>query len=268
MAANAIRFGLLGPLEVLRDEEACTPTAPKVCRVLALLLLRSNHVVSTDALIEELWGEDPPRSAVTTTQTYIYQLRKALDEDDSAPSDDDMLLTKPPGYLLRVQDGQIDTDTFQQLTGEGSTLLEEGQPDQAIRPLREGLELWRGPALADIACGRLLEASAVHLEELRLRATELRVQANMELGRHRALIPELRSLVATYPLNEWMHGQLIQALNGSGRRADALRAYQDLRNVLSDELGLDPAPELQRLQQEMLSAGAGPTPLTVARPAV
>ena len=88
----------------------------------------------------------------------------------------------------------------------------------------------------------------------------------MELGRHRALIPELRSLVATYPLNEWMHAQLIQALNGSGRRADALRAYQDLRNVLSDELGLDPAPELQRLQQEMLSAGAGPTPLAVARP--
>lgn len=268
MAVKTTVFGLLGPLEVRRDEEPCTPTAPKVCRVLALLLLRSNHVVSTDALIEELWGEDPPRSAVTTTQTYIYQLRKALGEDDSAPSDDDMLLTRPPGYVLQVEDGQIDTETFQHLTVEGNALLEEGQPDQAIRSLDEGLGLWRGSALADISCGRLLEASAVHLEELRLRATELRVQANMELGRHRALIPELRSLVATYPLNEWMHAQLIQALNGSGRRADALRAYQDLRNVLSDELGLDPAPELQRLQQEMLSAGAGPTPLAVARPAV
>jgi SARP family transcriptional regulator, regulator of embCAB operon len=264
---ESIAFEVLGPLEIIRENKKCTPTAPKVCRALALLLLRANYVVSTDALIGELWGEDPPRSAVTTTQTYIYQLRKSLDEDGSAPSENDLLLTKPPGYILRVEKDQIDAGICERLIAEGADLLEAGEPERAGACLRRALGMWRGPTLANIDCGSLLEAHAVHLDELRIRATELRVQADMELGKHRALIPELRSLVATHPLNEWFHEQLITALSRSGRRGDALEAYQDVRRILGDQLGLDPNPRLQRLQRSILGSGApaphgGPLPMS------
>lgn len=254
-----IAFEVLGPLEVIREDQKCTPTAPMVCRALALLLLRANHVVSTEALIGELWGEDPPRSAVTTTQTYIYQLRKSLHEDGSGASEDDMLATKPPGYILRVDDDQVDAGISQRLIGEGAELLENDDPQSAAERLRQALDMWRGPALANISCGSLLEAHAVHLDELRIRATELRIQADMELGKHRALIPELRSLVATHPLNEWFHEQLITALDRSGRRGDALEAYQNVRRILGEQLGLDPNPRLQELQQAILTTGATTT---------
>lgn len=251
-----ITFEVLGPLEVIREDRKCTPTAPKVCRVLALLVLRANYVVSTDALIGELWGEDPPRSAVTTTQTYIYQLRKSLDEDGSAPSENDILATKPPGYVLRVERDQLDAGVCERLVAEGSELLDAGEPERARECLEQARGLWRGPALANIDCGSLLEAHAVHLDELRIRATELRIQADMELGKHRALVPELRSLVATYPLNEWFHEQLITAMARSGRRGDALEAYQDVRRILGTQLGLDPNQQLQALQRAILTSGA------------
>jgi SARP family transcriptional regulator, regulator of embCAB operon len=252
---GAIMFGVLGPLEVIRENRKCTPTAPKVCRALALLLLRANYVVSTDALIGELWGEDPPRSAVTTTQTYIYQLRKSLDEDGSDPTQNEILVTRPPGYILRVGKDQLDAGVSERLVSEGAELLDAGEPERAGECLHRALGLWRGSALANIDCGTLLEAHAAHLDELRIRATELRIQADMELGKIRALIPELRSLVATYPLNEWFHEQLMIALARSGRRGDALEAYQDVRRVLGEDLGLDPNPRLQALQQAILASG-------------
>jgi DNA-binding SARP family transcriptional activator len=137
---------------------------------------------------------------------------------------------------------------------EGKTLLEEGRPEQASQRLREGLALWRGPALANITPGRLLEGHVAHLEELRIRAIELRIRADSALGRHRELIPELRSLVSAHPLNEWLHGRLIDALHRAGRRGEALMAYRSLRAALNEELGLEPSGELQRLQRQVLTA--------------
>jgi DNA-binding SARP family transcriptional activator len=250
-----LRFNILGPLEVLDGDRVVTPTPPKVRRVLALLLLRANQVVPIDALIEELWGEAPPPSAVTTTQTYIYQLRKALHGLPVTETGDEWLLTKPPGYLMRFPAPQLDAHTFQALSRQGRLLLETGDPAEASVVLRHALDLWTGPSLANVTAGRLLEAQVVHLEEQRLRTLELRIQADAEMGRHRELIGELRGLVRSHPLNEWFHGQLILALSRCGRRSEALQAYQDLRHVLNEQLGLDPQPELQRLQREVLGSG-------------
>jgi DNA-binding SARP family transcriptional activator len=250
-----LRFQVLGPLEVYDDDQVCTPTPPKVNRVLALLLLRANQVVSMDSLIEELWGEHPPLSATGTAQTYIYQLRKFLDQRGRHPDGGAWLITKVPGYMTRVAPNQLDATAFEALSRQGRQMLEQGRPEQAALLLRRALDLWKGPSLANVRLGSLLEAHAVHLEEQRMRTLELRIQADAELGHHRELIGEMRALVANHPLNEWLHGQLIVALSHSGRRGEALQAYQDLRRVLSNQLGLDPQPELQRLHQEVLSHG-------------
>jgi len=212
-----------------------------------------------EALIEELWGEEPPLSAVGTAQTYIYQLRKALDRPDLRADGGEWLITKPPGYIMRVSPEQIDASAFDQLSRQGRQLLADGQYERASQVLRSALALWHGPSLANVRVGNLLEAHVVHLEEQRMRTLELRIQADGELGRHRELVGEMRSLVRTHPLNEWFHGQLIVALSRCGRRGEALQAYQNLRTVLSDQLGLDPQPELQRLQHQVLTDGA---PLT------
>jgi SARP family transcriptional regulator, regulator of embCAB operon len=250
-----LQLNVLGPLEVLDDGRACTPTPPKVRRVLALLLLRANQVVPMDALIEELWGENPPLSAVGTAQTYIYQLRKTLDRREVVAGGGEWLMTRPPGYLMAVSPDQIDAVTFEMLSRQGRQLLDNGQPEDAAQVLRRALDLWNGPCLANVGLGRLLEAHAVHLEEQRMRTLELRIQADAELGRHRELIGEIRSLVVSHPLNEWFHGQLIVALSRSGRRGEALQAYQHLREVLGSQLGLDPQPDMQRLQREVLTDG-------------
>lgn len=246
---DMLAFRVLGPLEVVDGEEICTPTPPKVRRVLALLLLRANQVVPMEALIEELWAECPPVSAVATAQTYIYQLRKALDPRMSGQQ---WLVTKPPGYLMRVANSQLDAYRFETLSRQGRLLLDEGRPADAAHLLRQALDLWNGPSLINVATGRLLESHVVHLDEQYARTLELRIHADALLGRHRELVGELRSLVATHPLNEWLHGQLIVALSRSGRRGEALRAYQQLRDVLNDQLGLDPQPQLQRLQRDVL----------------
>jgi SARP family transcriptional regulator, regulator of embCAB operon len=251
-----LQFQVLGPLEVYDGDRVCTPTPPKVSRVLALLLLQANQVVSMDSLIEELWGDEPPVSAVGTAQTYIYQLRKILDpRGEHSVGGEEWLVTKAPGYLMRVSPNQLDATAFEALSRQGRQELEKGQPEHAAHLLRRALDLWQGPALANVRCGNLLHAHAVHLEEQRMRTLELRIQADAELGRHRELIGEIRALVTAHPLNEWLHGQLIAALSRSGRRGEALKAYQDLRRVLSNQLGLDPQPEIERLHQEVLTHG-------------
>jgi DNA-binding SARP family transcriptional activator len=250
-----LQFKVLGPLEVVDGGRLCTPTPPKVRRVLALLLLRANQVVPMDALIEELWGEEPPLSAVGTAQTYIYQLRKVLDRREVVAGGGDWLMTRPPGYLISVAPDQLDLVAFGTLSRQGRDLLDSGRPEEAAQVLRRALDLWHGPCLANVGLGRLLEAHAVHLEEQRMRTLELRIQADAELGRHRELVGEMRSLVVSHPLNEWFHGQLIVALSRSGRRGEALQAYQNLREVLDSQLGLDPQPDMQRLQREVLTNG-------------
>lgn len=251
-------FKVLGGLEIVSGNRLCAPTAPKLRQVLALLLLCANQMVHVDHLIEELWGEDPPKSAMTQAQTYIYQLRKVIARENLEQPGRELLLTKPPGYLLRVEPEQVDAFVFQRLVWQGRQHLDNGEAEGAARVLRQAIDLWTGPALADVTPGRILRAHIVPLEEQRLRALELRIQADLRLGLHREMIGELRSLVARHPLDEWFHGQLITALNRSGRRGDALQAYHNLRTILTHELGLEPSPELQRLQQEALTMGFSP----------
>ncbi|MET0866208.1 MAG: AfsR/SARP family transcriptional regulator [Nakamurella sp.] len=246
-----LSFNILGGLEVRTDGVECTPTAPKVRSVLALLLLRSNHTVSQESIFDWLWRGRAPRSAATTTQTYIYQLR-ALFERQSAGSEQ-LLITRPTGYTLTIEDGQLDTIVFARMCAEGRALLERNKPGEASLKLAGALSLWRGRPLADIGLDLEAGPDIAHLEELHMSALELRIEADFQLGHQRELIAELRGLVVAHPMNEWFHARLISALNHCGRRAEALQAYHNLRQVLSDELGLDPTPELQNLQRQVLT---------------
>ncbi|MFC4562784.1 BTAD domain-containing putative transcriptional regulator [Nocardiopsis mangrovi] len=253
-----MKFTVLGSFEISHNGQPCTPSAPKVRQVLALLALRARQVVSLDALIEELWNESPPRSAVTTAQTYVYQLRKGFDALAGGGPDDPLLFTRPPGYTLELGGSTLDASEFDRLLDTGQSLLEDGDAHRAADILREALALWSGPVLANVSCGPLLRGYAAHLEERRITALELRISADIRIGRHRELIPELKSLVSAHPLNEWLHAQLIIALNTTGRRGEALRAYQELRSLLNRELGLDPSAELQRIHQDVLTSDRAP----------
>jgi DNA-binding SARP family transcriptional activator len=251
--AKMPQFNVLGNLEIIQDGRSITPSPPKVRRVLALLVMRANQVVHPDSLIAELWGQAPPKSAITTLQTYVYHLRKMFAEEGVDDSGRELLVTRPPGYTLQVSRNMLDTEVFERLTREGREHLEQGHPARAAPMLREALRLWTGPALANVSLGSQLEAQAVALEEQRIHALQLRIQADMEMGRHRELIGELRLLAAENPLNEWFSSRLITALAHSGRRSEALHEYQKVRAVLRSELGLDPSAELQRVQRDVLT---------------
>ncbi|MEV0230726.1 AfsR/SARP family transcriptional regulator [Nonomuraea sp. NPDC050786] len=251
-----VLFTALGTLSVSDGDRAWAPSSPKLRQILALLLSRANHVVTFEAMMEELWDADRPKTALTTAQTYVYQLRKAICREVSPEV---MPLTRPSGYLLPLGPEQrFDVQVFQDLAGEGRRLLLEGAYEQASRQLSRALDLWAGEPMADVPCGPLLTAYAVHLEEQRLHALELRIEADLRLGRHRELIGELKSLVTVHPHHEWFHGRLISALTRSGRRSEALQAYRTVRAILSDDLGLDPSQELQELQQAVLTTGSTP----------
>jgi SARP family transcriptional regulator, regulator of embCAB operon len=239
------RFRVLGPVGIVRDGSVVAPTPPKVRRVLALLLVRANQLVTVDMMIEELWGDRPPRSAVTTAQTYVYQLRKDFDAD--------WIHTLPSGYVLRSGADDLDANVFEDRIERGRALLGTGNASSAAAELRLGLALWTGSSLGDVVHGALLRAHAAHLDEQHQRALELRIQADAALGRHRDLVGELRSMVTAHPFNEWLHGQLMVALSRSGRRHEALQVYQDLRRVLQDQLGLEPEAALRRLHREVLA---------------
>jgi DNA-binding SARP family transcriptional activator len=223
--------------------------------VLSLLVARSNETVSVDTLIDELWGEQVPRSALTTLQTYVYHLRKMLTHDLRVPEAERLLVTRPPGYAIVVDQSAVDVSAFGRLVKEGTRHLVDGDNDLAAGRLSEALNLWRGPAFAGMRSGRVLEAHATYLEETRVAAIGLRIEAHQRLGRYWELIPELRSLIAKNPLNEGFHAQLIGALCRCGRRAEALQAYQRLWHVLDSELGVEPAPAVQRLHHEVLAHG-------------
>ncbi|MFC6085238.1 AfsR/SARP family transcriptional regulator [Sphaerisporangium aureirubrum] len=249
-----IEFRALGALEMKTGNRVCTPTAPRVRQILALLLMRANQVVPLDLLLEELWNDAPPKTAVTTVQTYIYRLRTNVLQKSLGASGQATLPTVAHGYVLRVEPGALDADVFQRLVLQGRTHLEQGRFADAARSLRCGLDLWGGPPLANVRHGSMLQAHVALLEEDRLRALELRISADLALGLHREMIGELRSLVSAHPLNEWLHNQLITALGRAGRRSEALQAYQNLRAILKRELGLEPSAEAERLQAEVLSA--------------
>jgi DNA-binding SARP family transcriptional activator len=253
-----MHFYVLGRFEVLGDGQICTPTAPKVRQVLAVLTIRSGQTVSIDALIEELWEGKTPKSAVTTTQTYIYQIRKLFERQVGPENADRLLVTRAPGYSLEIDEENIDATVFGKLVAQGRHAFEQGDYQEASRLLREGLNLWSGNALSNVVGGQVLRSHATHLEEQRISALQLRIAADLQLDKHRELIAELKSLVAVHPFDEWLHAQLITSLERSGRRGEALRAYHELRKLLNDELGLDPSTELQQAHLAMLSADTPP----------
>jgi DNA-binding SARP family transcriptional activator len=254
-----MEFRVLGPLEIRDGDRELTPLAPKLREVLALLLLRHNQIVPIHALIDELWGENPPRSAQSTLQTYVYKLRKIFHATGGAV-DGFTLITKPAGYRVAIAPESIDAYRFEQLVKDGHSAAEDGDSRQAARSLAEALALWRGPALADVETGELLSVYVTGLNENRVRALELRIQADMRLGRHRELISELRELASGFPLHEGFHAQLMLALHRAGRRPEALEVYQSVRAKLIDELGIEPGLGLREIQQMILADTPPPEP--------
>jgi DNA-binding SARP family transcriptional activator len=256
-----VDIDILGTLAVREKGVSITPTAPKPRQVLALLALDADQVVHVDTLSEELWGAKPPRSARPTLQTYILQLRElitvALESGDAEEgrSAKDVLLTVPGGYLLKSGGGTSDVREFERLAGMGYRAMDAEDYPGAAQRLREALELWTGPALADVHAGTHLETQVKRLEESRLCALDQRIEADLRLGRHRELLAELTVLVSRYPTHESLCGQYMLALYRSGRRGEALDAYQRLRATLVRTLGLEPSPALGKLQRSILMAG-------------
>ncbi|MFF4583203.1 BTAD domain-containing putative transcriptional regulator [Streptomyces sp. NPDC001389] len=250
---------VLGALAVRENGISITPTAPKPRQVLALLALHADQVVPVSALIEELWGTMPPRSARTTLQTYVLQLRAliatALEGNDEDRTAKDVLVTLPGGYLLNSDGGTSDVREFDRLAGLGYRAIDAGDFPVAAQRLREALALWSGPAFADVQGGVQLDMETRRLEETRLCALDQRIEADLKLGRHRELLAELTVLVSRYRTHENLHGQFMLALHRSGRRGEALDVYQRLRATLVRDLGLEPSTTLRRLQRSILMAG-------------
>jgi DNA-binding SARP family transcriptional activator len=235
---------ILGPLEVWAEGGEVSLGGPKQRALLALLLLHPNEVVPTDRLIEELWGGDSPERAAAALRVNISRLRKSLPQD--------VLTTRSPGYVMRVEPDELDLHRFERLVDEGRGLLARGLAADASERLREALSLWRGSALADFAYESFAQAAVARLEEIRLAAVELRIDADLVLGRHGGLVGELEALVAEHPLRERLQMYLMTALYRSGRQAEALDVYRDARRALVDELGIDPSPALQELERAIL----------------
>src|SRR6266540_6048169 len=252
-----MHFRILGPLEVEDGSQRLQLGGHQQRALLALLLLRANEVVPVDEIIEDLWGAEPPASATKSVHALISKLRRILERDgaDNAngeTGENGVLFTRPHGYVLTVADGELDLHRFRSLMEEGRGALAAGRPAEAAARLREALALWRGPPLAEFAYDAFAQVEIARLEEIRLSGIEERIEADLALGLHRDLIPELEALVAKNPLRERLRGQLMLALYRSGRQAQALDAYQRARRVLVEELGIEPGPELQRLEQAIL----------------
>jgi DNA-binding SARP family transcriptional activator len=247
-----LEFGLLGPLEVRRGAESLTPSAAKQRALLALLLLNANNVVSTDRLVDELWGEKAPATAQSALQVHVSQLRRVLEPRRAQRDAHGIVVTRPPGYLVQIAPEQLDLHRFERLVTEGAQALADGRATTASTTLREALALWRGPALADLMYESFAQAPASRIEELRLAALEKRVEADLASGRHAELVGELQELCAEHPLREGFAGQLMLALYRCRRQAEALETYQQARHRMVDDLGIEPSPALQRLEHDIL----------------
>jgi DNA-binding SARP family transcriptional activator len=235
-----LEFRLLGPLEAVEDNRPLALGGARQRALLAVLLLHANQAVSSDRLIDELWGESPPATAGKIVQVYVSRLRKQLGYA--------RLLTRSRGYLLRVDAGELDLARFERLVAEAR----EEDAAAAGAKLRAALELWRGPPLADLAYERFAQAETVRLEELRWAALELRIDADLAAGRAPELVGELEALIAAHPLRERLRAQLMLALYRCGRQAEALEAYRRARRDLAEGLGLEPGDELRRLERAIL----------------
>ncbi|HWJ45845.1 MAG TPA: BTAD domain-containing putative transcriptional regulator, partial [Gaiellaceae bacterium] len=236
-----LEFRVLGTLEASDETGPLLLGGQKQRCVLALLLLEAPRPVATDRLIDVLWGERPPRTAATSLQNFISQLRKSIGTD--------VLVTKPPGYALAIAQQQLDLGRFRSLVAEARDVDE---PQARSDKLRAALALWRGPPLADLAFESFAEAFAAPLEEEHVATLEDRIEADLAAGRHREIVGELEQLVEQHPVRERLRAQLMLALYRSGRQAEALEVYQRARRFLLGELGIDPGRELRELHASML----------------
>jgi predicted ATPase/DNA-binding SARP family transcriptional activator len=242
-AGPAMEFRILGPLEARARRRSLRLGGPKQRALLAVLLLHANEVVSRERLIDELWGESPPKTAPDGLRVFVSKLRKAL-----GPG---LVRTREPGYVLQVDSEEIDSTRFQRLLDEGIRLIGEGDPESAAAALNNALSLWRGPPLADFMYEPFAQDEIRRLEELRLAAIENKIDAEMRLGRV-GVVGELEALVAEHPYRERFREQQILTLYRAGRQAEALAAYHDLRRALRDDLGIEPSPQMRRLEQQIL----------------
>ncbi|MFJ7156750.1 BTAD domain-containing putative transcriptional regulator [Streptomyces sp. NPDC101118] len=258
-------FRILGPVEARRGNTRIALSGSKVHTVLAALLLARGRVVSDARLSTLLWGWDPPATAGAQIYTYMSRLRKHLGEDVE-------IIRQPPGYLFAAHGSRIDLDRFERLEREGRSCLERGEYEKAGELLCRALELWRGPALANVT-EYMLEVEREPLEEARNRALECRIEADLALGRHERITGELTGLVARFPTRERLRAQLMTALYRCGRQADALHAYHEGRKVLAEQLGVDPGTALGDTYKAVLTGELGlesPAPITTGarRPVV
>jgi predicted ATPase/DNA-binding SARP family transcriptional activator len=258
-----VEFRVLGPLEVVAAGQPLELGTPRQRTLLGLLLVHPGEVVSYDRLLEELWDGDPPATARHTLQGYAHRLRRTLGPDAWR------LTTRPPGYQLKVSTGELDAQRFQDLATAGRRALVRDDPQAAADQLAAGLGLWRGPLLADLDEVAALEPERARLEALRLTALEDRIEADLALGGHGGLVSELEALLADHPYRERLWGQLMLALYRSDRQADALQAFHRARQVLDEELGIEPSRWLRRRQEQILLQDAAlevPDPTPPPRP--
>jgi YVTN family beta-propeller protein len=247
MASDRFDFRILGPIEARLDGEPVSLGGPKQRALLAILLLSANRVVSRERLIDDLL--DAPVDADRALRVQVSRLRKALDRGGEA---DSRLITRAPGYLLVVDEGELDLHRFEALVHAGRQAIESGESEAAVRALRNAESLWQGGALEGLESEPFAPGEIVRLDELRLAATEGRIEAELALGRHALVVPELDTLVTRHPLRERLRAQLMLALYRCGRQADALEEYRQARSVLSDQLGLEPGPQLRDLERAIL----------------
>jgi DNA-binding SARP family transcriptional activator/Tfp pilus assembly protein PilF len=248
-----MRFRILGPLEARSGEDWVSIGTDKPRSLFACLLLNAGQVVSTDTLIFELWGGAPPPTASNLISVYVHQLRRAIGDDAAR-----VLIHRKPGYQVTIGAGDTDLQRFESLVTIGRDALDAGDANVAAGLLAEAEGLWRGKFLADVTPSALITTEAERTTELRLSAAELRVTADLECGRHAEVIPELRRMVAEYPLRERLWLLLMRALSDAGRHAESVSTYGKARLVIAEQLGVDPGPELQQFYAELLTAAGSP----------
>jgi DNA-binding SARP family transcriptional activator/RecA/RadA recombinase len=252
-----VHYNVLGPFEVQDDDQGVLDLGrPKQRAVLAVLLLGANSIVSLDRLIDLLWGEERPARSTASLQVYVSNLRRVLEPGRGRHTPPKLLVTRPPGYELRIRFGELDASRFEDLAATGRRLLDQGRPVPARSALEEALVLWRGDALAEFAYERFASPAIARWDELRLLATEDRAQADLALGAHGPAIATLQGLVDRLPLRERLWGMLMVALYRDGRQGEALRTFARARAVLMEELGIPPGPELTRLESDILAHAA------------
>ncbi|HEV7420429.1 MAG TPA: BTAD domain-containing putative transcriptional regulator, partial [Mycobacterium sp.] len=251
-----IRFLVLGPLQVVRGGAPVRLGGAQQRAVLAFLLVERDRAVSADQIAEALWADHPPAGHTATIQTYVYHLREALEPDRAKGEPPRVLITEPGGYRLNIDPDTIDAAEFERLIVSGERLLAQGATAESVADLGRALSLWRGSALADLAAFDFVARLGGRLDELRWRAIESKIDAELALGRHLSMLAELNSFAESQPLREHLQGQRILALYRAGRQADALSAFRSVRALLRDELGIDPGAELTNLHQAVLNQDA------------